>query len=251
MEQARGKEIEIKKLVTLFKKRLWIILLITVAAGAAGKFYVSYTEPAPIYSSSSRIIIHESSGFMDTLLVFIREKPVMEGVIEELELGISPEALSRQIQVNRVGSSQIIEISAINPNPELATVLANTVPIVFMEQVKEVFNYRNVDMLSEAVVSSNPQPINPPSNRMFHIAIVFGLVVGVGFVFLLDSLDNTLRSEREIEKLLGIPVVGSVSKIKKAAVGKKKEKKVITIRTEVGGEVIDNKDFEEKRVNNS
>lgn len=247
VEQGKGNEIEIKKLVTLFKKRLWIILVITVLAGAAGKFYVSHTEPTPLYSSSSRIIIHENSGFMDTLLVFMREKPVMEGVVEELQLGFSPEALSRLIQVNRVGNSQIVEISALNTNPELATMLANTVPVVYMDKVQEVFNYRNVEMLSEAVMQQYPQPINPPSDRMFYISIVFGLIVGVGFVFLLDSLDNTLRSERDIEKLLELPVVGSVSKIKKTTVGKKKEKKIIAIR----GEAVDSEIIEKKRVTSS
>lgn len=237
MERSKGKEIEIRKIVNVLKKRMWIVFLITVVSTVVGMLYTSHTKPTPIYSSSARIIIHENSGFMETLIVFIKEKPVLEGVVEHLELGISPEILGRQLYVNKVGNSQIVEITAINPNHETSTKLANTVALVFMDKVEQVFNYRNVDMLSEAVMAQYPQPINPASNRMLYIAVIFGFVTSIGFVFLLDSLDNTIRSEREIEKLLEVPVVGTVSKISKKTMvrNKKERKKSLTLR----GEIVD------------
>jgi hypothetical protein len=38
-------------------------------------------------------------------------------------------------------------------------------------------------------------------------------MIGVGLAFLLEYLDNTIRSERDIEKKLEIPVLGVISHI--------------------------------------
>ena len=43
------------------------------------------------------------------------------------------------------------------------------------------------------------------------IAFVVGLMVSVGIAFLLEYLDNTIKLEQDIEKLLGLPVLGAMS----------------------------------------
>jgi hypothetical protein len=41
-------------------------------------------------------------------------------------------------------------------------------------------------------------------------------MASVGIAFLLEYLDNTIKSEQDIEKLLGLPVLGAVSDISDA-----------------------------------
>ncbi|MEC0304543.1 capsular biosynthesis protein, partial [Terribacillus saccharophilus] len=43
------------------------------------------------------------------------------------------------------------------------------------------------------------------------IAIVLGALVGIGLVFLLEYLDNTIKTEADVEKRIGIPVIGVIS----------------------------------------
>ena len=45
------------------------------------------------------------------------------------------------------------------------------------------------------------------------IAIVLGLMVGVGIAFLIQYLDKTVKTEQDIEDLLHLPVIGLVSPI--------------------------------------
>ncbi len=225
METKKSKEIEVKKIFDTLKKRLWVILLITFISTTAGAIHSYYFQPTPIYESSARIIIREDSGFMNTLKVFIKEPPVMEAVIEELQLNRSPEALSTQIQVQDVEGSQIVRIIVHDTNPENAVQIANTTASIYKAVVADTLNFTEVDSLSEAVASDNEQPINPTSNRSIKITFIMGIIVGIGYVFLLDSLDNRLRSQREIEKLLQVPVLGSVSKINKKTIVKNKNKK--------------------------
>ena len=42
------------------------------------------------------------------------------------------------------------------------------------------------------------------------IAFLLGLMVSVGLVFLLEYLDNTYKNKDQLEKDLGIPVLGAI-----------------------------------------
>ncbi|NES53860.1 protein-tyrosine kinase activator TkmA, partial [Escherichia coli] len=50
---------------------------------------------------------------------------------------------------------------------------------------------------------------------LLNIAIAFaaGLAGSIGLAFLLEHLDNTIKSEEQLESLLDIPVLGTVSTI--------------------------------------
>ena len=61
--------------------------------------------------------------------------------------------------------------------------------------------------------------------RMVMIGFVLGLVAGIGLVFFLDSLDDSVKSEEDVEEFLGIPVLGKVSKMKKKELEKKESGK--------------------------
>ncbi len=71
----------------------------------------------------------------------------------------------------------------------------------------------NVTILSKAEVAEGQSPIKP--NKMLNVAIAFvvGLMASVGLAFLLEYLDNTFKKEEDIEKFLGLPVLGVISHI--------------------------------------
>ena len=45
------------------------------------------------------------------------------------------------------------------------------------------------------------------------IAAVIGLMLGVGIAFLLEYLDTTIKTEQDVEEILGLPILGLVSTI--------------------------------------
>ncbi|MEH7475658.1 capsular biosynthesis protein, partial [Priestia megaterium] len=56
-------------------------------------------------------------------------------------------------------------------------------------------------------------PIEPHPSMNITIALIIGLIVGIGLVFLLEYMDNTIKNENDAEKLLGLPVLGCIEKI--------------------------------------
>ncbi len=72
----------------------------------------------------------------------------------------------------------------------------------------------NISILEPA--SASMSPIAPDRPRTFAIAIVMGLMIGLGGAFLLELADDRLRSAEEIERLTGLPVMGVISNLGRA-----------------------------------
>lgn len=164
----------------------------------------------------------------------MRDPVIMEKVLQKLDLTRSPEALAGQISVDSIDNSQVVRITVIDNDPVLAADIANATVNVFKTEIGTIVDFHDVSFLSEAKV--NQFPINSKGNRIIYIAFVFGLIAAVGFVFLLHSLDDTVNSHRDVEELVGVPVLGTVSKMTKRNINKKKHKQS---ELEYRGEIFD------------
>ena len=57
-------------------------------------------------------------------------------------------------------------------------------------------------------------PVRPNKQRMVLLWIFAGLALGVGLAFLLDHLDNTFKGSEDVERRLGLPVLGQLAQLK-------------------------------------
>lgn len=227
MNDSKGKEIQIKPIVNALKQRWWIIILMTIIIGGIGTFYQYENVAAPIYSASSSVIVEEEKAKMNTLKVFITEPLVLEEVAKDPSVDVSAGQLRNQISVSDEEGSQIMKIDVTSSSPEGAVLVANTLGTVFTEVVHDRLGYSEISMLSEATVQDSLNPINTTSNTISFVSFILGMILGIGFALLLDSIDYRIKTEREIENLMEVPVLGSVSKIQRVtlrnnAVRKKK-----------------------------
>jgi capsular polysaccharide biosynthesis protein len=231
-EKRKAKEINLNEIYKVIKKRILPLLILTIIGAVAG-FLQDHVTVTPLYQTSSRVIIGADDQARTTLQVIVKDRTILDKVVQQLKLPMSSDALANEITVTSIDSSQVVSITVVNKDPRLAAQIANTTARVFKNEVPNIVGQDYVRLLSDAKV--NQVPINPKNNHKTYMYTIAGLVLGIGIVFLLDSLDNTIRSEREIEKLLGLNVLGKVSKMSKRNVKKKKSK----LKIEVGGETID------------
>jgi len=68
----------------------------------------------------------------------------------------------------------------------------------------------NISVVDEAKTPGGPYKPNLRLNAL--LALVLGLLGGVGLAFLFEHLDDTFRRPEELEKLLGLPVLGVIPK---------------------------------------
>ncbi|MED1114703.1 YveK family protein [Bacillus paramycoides] len=208
------KEINLKNLFNVIKRKFWIIAVITVLAACIGGIYSIFMK-TPLYASSARILIPANADAIATLKVMIKEPIVLEKVAQQLNSQKSADALNGQVSVGKIEESQVFVITAVDTNPAEAVKIANATASVYKEEANAILNFSNVRILTEAKVQKHPLPINLNHAKAIEMALAAGLILSVGVVFILDSLDETIKSERSIEKLLPVPVLGSVSQMKK------------------------------------
>lgn len=221
-DRRMAKEINLKEILGVLKKRAWIGITITILAALFGYFYSSINQTTLLYSSSTNIIINADGGQRKTLEVIIKDKTVLEKVITQLGIERTTESLAQSIQVGSIDETQVVKISVIDVNPELAAEIANTTASVFIQEIPSIMDFDDVRVLSDAQV--NPMPINESNeNKILGAAIIGGIVIGIGLIFLVDSLDESIRSEQEVEELLEVPILGSVSIMSKKNINKTKK----------------------------
>jgi capsular exopolysaccharide synthesis family protein len=66
----------------------------------------------------------------------------------------------------------------------------------------------NVRMLERAVAPGAPVSPKPLQNLL--IALACGLGLGIALAFAIETLDNTLKTQADVESLLGVPVLGLI-----------------------------------------
>jgi succinoglycan biosynthesis transport protein ExoP len=75
-------------------------------------------------------------------------------------------------------------------------------------RVNEQLEVGSGRVVSSAVVNTEPTAPRPVRNTGLGLAV--GLVFGLGMAFLLEYLDNTIKSTEEAEKFFGAPVLGYI-----------------------------------------
>lgn len=231
-QKMTAKEIDLKELLNIVKKRIWLVILLTLITTVAGGTY-KYMTTTLLYQASSRIIIEADTDYRTTLQVIIKDSTILEKVVKELKLEKAPEALAGQITVQSINNSQVTSISVVDSDPKMAATIANTVAKVFKAEIPKIVNFKDVRFLSEAKI--NPNPINGNQTRSIIIFFIFGLAAGIGLVFFLHSLDDSIKSERELEELLGLSALGSISKMNKRNIKKRNNQVKVNVRGETVG----------------
>lgn len=235
IRNVQGKEIDLWEYFHLIWKKLWIIILITAVTSAVG-YYYSEKNNVPFYQTSTRVLIGEDAGSMNTLMVMVKDPLVLERVKEELGLDISAGSLAGKIEVAQLEDSQVIELLVTDSDPEQAAAIANTTAEMFKSEVASILEVTEIRLLAPA--PDNTAPIGGSGNKLLIVAIFFGLITSVGLIFLMDSLDRSVRNTRDIEEMFDITVLGSVSNMKKVRFSNKefkKKQKEMKLRSEAIG----------------
>ncbi|MFV1948571.1 MAG: polysaccharide biosynthesis tyrosine autokinase [Anaerolineales bacterium] len=124
----------------------WAWLILLAAALAAGAAYFVSIQMTPVYQASTTVLVDKantdgsseyqsllmSERLTQTYAELLVQKPVLEVVVERLDLAISAEDLEEMITVQPVRDTQLIELQVESTNPELASIAANTLIEVFI-----------------------------------------------------------------------------------------------------------------------
>jgi len=139
---------------------------------------------------------------------FAKSRTVSEDVIEKLKLEVTPSELLSMITVAPKGDTEFLTITVKAKDPEEARKIANQIALSLKSVSKEAKKADNVQLLDEASLPSSKD--SPKIFLNIIIALFLGVMVSIGLVFIIEYLDNTVKTQQDIEKLLEIPVIGII-----------------------------------------
>ena len=216
MNEAVGMELTLEDIFMILKKR-WLLIVSFVVIGMIGAAAYTYYAYIPMYSSSTTVLVNRqdvTSGMSSSSDYYIREDllSTFQGIINSTKLRTEVEKrLDNQnlggISVSADDSS-IIRISVNHSDPELASEVANTTAVVFQEMIKSMMYDMDSSILDEATVNSFPQGMNLETKVI--IGAILGGMVSVGLCFVIEFLDKTFKSPKELEVTLELPVLGII-----------------------------------------
>src|SRR5574341_970973 len=131
--------IELRQVTTIILRRWWLLVLL-IAVGAMGGYAISRGQK-PVYQATTTVLVGESikSSSVDRVDIQISEaliqtyveiasrQPVLQGVVTTLNLGESWQDLKKQVTVNPIENTQLIEIVVEANSPELAQRIADEI----------------------------------------------------------------------------------------------------------------------------
>lgn len=215
--------IDLREYFEIVKKHMAMIAIITIIAGAVSGA-VSFFVLDPVYETSTTLMVNkakeDTSRTVETQDIMLsrqlvttygeiaKSNVVLSKVIRDLRLDMDTRQLSGKITVMPVKETEIMRITVSDTSPKLAASIANATAGIFMDEVARIMKIDNVQIIDKAQVPNDP--VKP--NKLLNIAIagVLGLMAGVFIAFLREYLDNTLKTPEDIEKHLGVQVVGMI-----------------------------------------
>ena len=117
-------------------------------------------------------------------------------------------ALERQKQESLELNKKAIEYSVLNREAESARELYDMLIRRFKEtSVAKEIDTSNIKIIDRAEYAYK---VSPDSWRNIKMAIVIGLMLGLGLAFLFEYLDNTIKTPEELEQVLNLPYLGLI-----------------------------------------
>jgi len=218
---------ELKLYLRMIYKKLWLVVLFVLLAGILAGVK-SYYLTTPLYQANAKLLVNQTSGAvnetvnMSTLQTnimlissykeIIKSPAILNQVAEKYpDLHIS----GGKISVISASNSQIMNLVYSDTSYANAAKSVNAISNVFKQEIPSIMKIDNVTILSEAIEQASPGPINMNPTMNFTLFMIIGLALSIGLIFLLDYLDNTYKTEAELERDLGLPTLALVTNMKK------------------------------------
>ncbi|WP_052476258.1 YveK family protein [Cohnella kolymensis] len=246
-------EINLGQYVNMIRKYLWLFVLCSLLFTIPTAIYSSRNY-VPIYQASTKLIVNKTlqpdltaTGpdkeqidfgaigtniqLINTYKEIIKTPAIMDKVAQRYpDLELTSEQLISKINVSDVNETQVMSIVANDTSYEKAAKITTYVSRVFETELPKIMKVDNVAILSGAKLDDSPMPINQQSNRMIILSFAASLVLSTGIMLLLESLDNTIKTDAHIREILGTSTLALIPKTRKKLI--RSPKKVTTPKKE-------------------
>lgn len=229
-------EIDLKEIFFEVWKKAWLISLVAIIAAFLCFLFTKFLI-TPQYQSETKVFIltkqNEASVTYNDLQMgsqltkdykeLITCRPVLENVINSLELEYSYKILFEKVSVEVPTDTRIITITVTDEDPIVAMQLADAIREEASELIKEVMDIEAVNLVEKANVAEKPSSPSTVKNTILGGGIAaFVMVVAIVLIYMLN---DTIKTPDDIESKLGLSNLASIPLYGEGAVTRTRRKK--------------------------
>lgn len=227
-------EIDLIEILYALKKRALIILAALLAGALIAGVYTRLMI-TPLYSATSTVLVISKETTLTSIAdlqfgsqltkdysMLITSRSVLEEVLDNLGLDMGYGALKGNVSINNPDETRILQITVTNPDPQLAKELADELAAVSSEYIGDKMEVVPPKIIEEAEVPA--AQTSPSMSRNVMLGALAGLALAAGVVILMTVMNDSIRSEDDIERYLNIPTLASIPDRKDYISGKTKKK---------------------------
>ena len=210
---------DFEEIFYLFKKKFWIIIVVTAITTSLAVVKVSKLQPS--YSATAKIFMGNGNDMLqvysESELSYYSQFITIFSEISKID-GF----LGNTLKKNKIDKTSLEVASALSFSSSANTPIVNiyyssytdyqmaeTLDAVceqLLDKVKEIMPETNPTILSEAKVTT----IYPNKTKLPIIAFAAGIILSIGLILVLDYLDTRIISKKQLEKIVPVPVLGSI-----------------------------------------
>ncbi len=228
-------EIDLKELFFALLGKWYIIALSCILCALIGLTYGTFFVPET-FDSKTTIYIYDQQSEKVSLSnlqtgstltkdyeVLVRGRNVLESTIEKLGLNISYEALRGMVGVNVPESTRFVEIVVRTTDPYLSRDIADTVREIASKNITEVMGVDAVNLVDKANLPERKS--SPNISKCTLMGGIVGLVLSCGIIVVMFLFNDTICTQDDVEKYLGLSTLGIIPLDETLAEDEKKRKK--------------------------
>lgn len=224
--------IEFKDIIYAVKKRLYIVLLITVPSLLLGAYY-GFSSAKVLYQARISLIIgnylddqdiqfrvddiSRIQQLMGTYSAIAKTTLVSEKTVKKLDINISPAELRTYISAIPQPGTPFMDLVFIWSDPKEAIYILDIFSGIYMEEARNIYSMYDIKVLEK---DRTAQRIVVSKRQLYTVfGFAAGIIVSLLLIFALEFINSKLSNEEEIENALDIPVLGLIPKHKKMICG--------------------------------
>lgn len=205
----------------IFSKRWWLIVLVAGAACVSSFVYAKLQTP--IYRSEVQLTVTPSRVDYNLVLVLgdmltqyqdqLLSRHLATLVDDQLQQDLPVDTLLSKVKVSAVSNGFLLDLTVDDTDPNRAQAIAQAWATQFIQEHQaDMAPLQPTDRI-EIKELDKPLPgvLAFPKTKQYVLAAgILGLVVGAVLAFLLEYLDDTVKTTDDVERFVGLPVVGSI-----------------------------------------
>lgn len=213
-------EIDLRELFYVLLGKIWIIILVTaLGLGISAGYTTAFVKP--VYSSTSWMYVLSKSTSITSLTdlqmgtsltqdyqVFITSRPVVDQVIQELELNMTCGQLVNTISVENPTNSRFLKITVQHNDPYMAKTIVDKLSDISSECMGDIMETQGPNVLDYGHVAETPT--SPSLMKNAAIGAVLGFVLSVACIIVIYLMNDAIQTTEDVEKYLGINTLGLI-----------------------------------------